>query len=435
MNRIGIRREDKHRFEARAPLTPDDVRTLVQEHGLEVVVQESPIRAFPAEAYQAAGARVAPDLADCPVILGVKEIPPHLFEPGKTYVFFSHIIKGQAYNMPMLRQAMTLGCSIIDYEKVTDDAGRRLIFFGRHAGLAGMIDTLWALGRRLEWEGLDTPFATLKPAWKYPNLAAAKEAVAEVGRRIRQQALPESLQPLVIGFTGYGNVSQGAQEVLDCLEPTSIEPADLPQIRDAHRDTAHTVFKVVFEERHMVVPADPDGTFDLQEYYQHPERYRGVFEQQHLPHLSVLVNCIYWDERYPRLLTKEYLARTQAAGNRKLKVVGDISCDIEGAVEATVKPTDPGNPVYVYDPVTDTAHDGVEGDGPVILAVDTLPCELPVDATEHFGRSLLPYVPALARADFSVPFDRLELPPEIKRAVLVYQGQFTPEYTYIGQYL
>ncbi len=112
------------------------------------------------------------------MVFAVKEIPPALFEPGKVYVFFAHVIKGQPYNMPMLRRLLDLGCTLIDYEKVTDDQGRRLIFFGRHAGMAGTLETLWALGRRLAWEGIPTPLADLRHAYEYRDVAEAKEAVS-----------------------------------------------------------------------------------------------------------------------------------------------------------------------------------------------------------------------------------------------------------------
>ena len=123
--RIGIRREDKNEWEARVPLTPEHVRQLIAQHGLEFVVQPSKIRAFADEAYAAAGARVAENLADCPLIVAVKEIPRELLEAGKTYVYFSHVIKGQAGNMPMLRRLLELGCQLIDYECIVDDDRRR----------------------------------------------------------------------------------------------------------------------------------------------------------------------------------------------------------------------------------------------------------------------------------------------------------------------
>jgi len=143
---IGIRREDKNRWERRAPLTPAHVQELVREQGRSVVVQPSPLRIYLDDDYRAAGAVVDEDLSGCRVILAVKEVPPPLLIPGRTYLFFSHVIKGQASNMPMLRQVLERRCTLIDYEPILDRHGRRLIFFGRHAGYTGMIDALWAEG-------------------------------------------------------------------------------------------------------------------------------------------------------------------------------------------------------------------------------------------------------------------------------------------------
>jgi len=155
---IGIRREDRYKWERRVPLIPQDAKELAQKHGIEIIAQPSTKRVFADEEYRQAGITVSDSLAPCPVIFGIKEIPIPALEKGKTYVFFSHTTKGQPYNMPMLKRILELGCTLIDYEKVTDENGRRLIFFGRYAGLAGMIDTLWALGKRLAWEGISSPF-------------------------------------------------------------------------------------------------------------------------------------------------------------------------------------------------------------------------------------------------------------------------------------
>ncbi len=153
------------------------------------------------------------------------------------------------------------------------------------------------------------------------------------------------------------------------------------------------------------------------------QRYASVFDR-HLEHLGVWVNCIYWDDRYPRLLTLEDCHRMWAVGRRpRLRVIGDISCDPNGSVQCTVKATDPGNPVYVYDPVQQTAVDGVAGDGPVVMAVDILPAEIPREASDHFSEVLKDLLPALASADFSVPFEDLALPDALKRAMIVHRGQ------------
>jgi len=423
---IGIRREDKSRWEARAPLTPEDVRHLTAEHGVRFQVQASPHRVFRAEEYRAAGAAVVEELRDCPIILGVKEIPVRCFEPGKTYVFFSHTIKGQPANMPMLRRIIELGCTLIDYERIVDGQGRRLVFFGRFAGLAGMIDTLWALGRRLEYEGIGTPLAQVRRAYEYENADHARREIARVGEQIRRDGLPDAIQPLVFGFAGYGHVSQGAQEILDLLPVHQVDPDELADLPRSGADCC----KTVFQEKHTVERVD-GGAFDLQDYCDRPDRYRSRFIR-YLPHLTVLVNGIYWTPAHPRLVTCAQLRELFAGRERpRLRVIGDISCDINGSIECTVRTTEPDDPVYVYDPQTGQVIPGVAGEGPVILAVDFLPCELPADASRHFGQALRPFIPALARADLGGALAASGLPPELQRATIVYRGELTGPYRYL----
>jgi len=432
---IGIRREDKNIWERRVPIIPEHVRQLQEEHGIEVWVQPSETRVFRDEEFAQAGARVEEDLSSCPVVFAVKEIPTDFFQPGHTYVFFAHVIKGQPYNMPMLSSLLELGCQLIDYEKVTDERGRRLIFFGRQAGLAGMIDTLWALGRRLDWEGVPNPFSDLHQTRHYDSLAEAKAAVSAVGERIARERLPGPITPLICGFAGYGNVFRGANEIIELLPVREIEPQEVVAVAQSADYARDALYKVVFKEEHTVEPISPEGRFELQDYYDHPEKYRSTFHT-YLPHLTLLVNCVYWEAKYPRLVTKADLRQLYGGPQMpRLRVIGDVSCDIEGAIECTVKCTEPGDPVYVYDPFEGRAVDGFEGRGPVVLAVDILPSELPREASEYFSGMLMEYVPAVARADYSVPFERLALPPEIKRAVIVYQGELTPNYRYLEQYL
>lgn len=422
---IGIRREDKSRWEARAPLTPADVKALVQA-GIPVQVQTSPVRRFRDEDYRSAGAAIVDDLKASPIVMGVKEIPPKYFEPGKTYVFFSHTIKGQPANMPMLRRIAELGCTLIDYERIVDDKGRRLVFFGNFAGLAGMIDTLWALGQRLKLEGVETPFLDVRRAFEYRDVQHAKEEIAALGQRIARDGLPEAIQPFICGFAGYGNVSQGAQQIFDLLPGRALSPEELDQAKPGPH-----VHKVVFREEHMVEPAQPGAAFQLQDYYDHPEKYRARFFP-YVRHLTALVNCIYWEPKYPRLVTCAQLRELFSGPSRpRLRVIGDITCDIDGSIECTVKATEPGEPVFVYEPRTGQVRDGLVGDGPVILAVDILPCELPVDASTYFGQSLRPLIPALAAADFSRPLAQSGLPPTLQRATIVYRGELTPPYKYL----
>ena len=432
---VGIRREDKSPWERRVPITPQDAKDLQVNHDLEIVVQSSKLRVFEDDEYTQAGIAVQETLAPASIIMGVKEIPLDSFEMGKTYIFFAHVIKGQAYNMPMLKKMIALGCNLIDYEKVTDEKGRRLIFFGRHAGLAGMINTLWSYGLRLAWEGVPNPFTQLKQARHYKDLNQAIMALEQIKAEIETDGLPASVCPLILGIAGYGNVSRGAQQILEHLPVIEIDPEEIETIARSADASHHAIYKIVFEEKHMVKPISPAGTFELQDYYQHPEKYRSKFET-YLPNLSILANAIYWDTMYPRLVTKEYVQKAYSGGQSpKLKVIGDISCDEEGAIEVTIKATEPGNPIFVYDPETGQAKDGHQGQGPLVMAVDILPSEIPRESSIDFSQVLRDYIPAIAQADFSVPFEQLSLPPEIKRAVILYQGQLAPDYKYIEQFL
>lgn len=428
MHLIGIRREDKNPFERRVPLVPAHVEKMCKQGDLQITLQPSPRRIFTDQEFIEAGAIINEDLEQVPIIFGVKEIPIQQLAPNKTYMFFSHTIKGQPYNMPMLKRLLDLGCTLIDYELITDQHGKRLVFFGQYAGLAGMIDTLWAFGKRLATEGIETPFSQILPAYGYENLEQAKTAVSRLGKVLKEDKLTADLMPLVFGFTGYGNVSAGAQEIFDLLEPQTLDPLELL----AHPPKERGVFKVVFHEHHMVQPNS--GAFKLDDYYQHPEKYSPVFER-YLKHLDVLVNCIYWEEKYPRLVTLQDLQALYTQPTPKLRVISDISCDIKGSIEATVRATEPDNPVYVYDVTKEKDIDGFEGQGPVILAVDNLPAELPKEASEFFSTSLLPFVPAIATAKYSGPFESCGLPDPIRRAVIVHQGKLTPEFNYLSHYL
>lgn len=436
--RIGIRREDRSKWERRVPVTPAIARHLREQHGIEVFVQPSPIRVFDQIEYEAHGAVIQEDLSDCPIVFAVKEIPPAFFRPGGAYMFFSHVIKGQSYNMPMLRRLLELGCTLIDYEKVLDDKGKRLIFFGRHAGLAGMIETLHALGKRLRWEGAANPFELIRHAHEYRDLAEAKAAVAAAGDLIRSEGLPAHATPLTIGVTGYGNVARGAWEILNQLPLEIIEPTQLSDVVDGPGASKFVVYATTFKEQHIVEPLE--GEFDCRKYYDCPDNFRPIFERS-LPYLSVIVNGIYWDTRYPRLVTKAalqqlWMRNQEAAGSHaRLKVIGDITCDIEGSIECTVKATEPEEPCFVYNPLTGETCDGCHGEGLVVMAVDILPSELPRDASEEFSQVLKDYIPAIVDADFSAPFEELALPAPIKRAVIVHRGELTPDYEYLRRYL
>ncbi len=437
-NCIGIRRENKDETERRTPLTPFQVMKLVNLHGVHVVVEPSKTRVFSDEEYEKIGAEISEDLSHCNLIFGIKEIPLQSLAEKQAYCFFSHTIKGQPHNMPMLKKIMELKDTLLDYELVTDDSGRRLIFFGNFAGYAGMIDSLWALGLRWRSEGIPNPFERLQPAYKYENLEEARRAITDVGRRIRQEGLPPEVVPFVCGITGYGQVSRGAQDIFDLLPFRSIRPEQLAEFYEKKEFSRHTAYKVVFEEKHMFKARPYNGRekrFNLKEYFKHPERYESKFEQ-YVPYLSMLINAIYWTPECPKLVTKAYLRELyREQPNPCLKVIGDITCDIDGSIEMTVKATNSANPIYVFDPETEQVQDGYEGRGPVIMAVDKLPAELPREASEFFGNALLPYVPELAAGDYFAPYEKVRIPKPFKKAMIVHRGNLTRNFSYLAKHL
>ena len=429
---IGIRREDKNKWERRVPLIPGDIETLRARHDLAFVVQPSPIRVYGDEEYVAAGAEVGEDLTRAGIVVAVKEVPLELLQARTAYLFFSHTVKGQRYNMPLLQRILDVGATLIDYERIVNEQNRRLIFFSLHAGYAGMVETLAALGRRLAAQGRPTPLQEIRPAHSYENLDSTKAHLGAIGARL---AAEDDGAPIIIGMAGYGNVAAGCREMLACLPIREIRVEELPAAAAADRATMGPLVLVTFREEHMVEPRSAEAHFVLQDYYQRPETYRGVFER-HLPHLDVLVNSIYWDTPYPRLLTRKWARANWGPGKQpRLQVVGDISCDLEGAIELTTRPTMPDEPCYVAVPDSGEILPGVEGPGPAIMAVDNLPCEVPRESSEYFSRVLSEMIPALARADFRVGFESLLLPPHLKKAVIAHRGALAPDYRYLQEYL
>ena len=410
---IGIRRETINAQERRAALAPQHVDELVREHGFSVVVQPSSKRIYPDDSYRKAGAILQQDLSGCKVVLGIKEILADHVREGGTYLCFSHVIKGQHENMPLLQRMLDRRATLIDYEPIVDRFGRRLLFFGRHAGYAGMIDALWTLGRRMRAEGIETAFAGVRQSTEYRSVQEATEILAStVGARIRERGIDPSIHPLVVGFTGGGNVSSGAQDILGHLPVVEIEPGDLATLHEKTHASRRVVYKVVFRRQ-----------------------FRQNFAE-HLPHLTLLVNGIYWEPGHPKIATRQELrALWQGSETPKLKVIADLSADIGGSIEATLRQTTPDDPVFVYDPETHSELAGVEGRGPVMLTVGNLPAEFPRDASEHFGDSLFPFLSGLRNADYGVSFEHLSLPAAVLGAVITHAGELTPRYRYLQEYL
>lgn len=429
---IGLCREDDNRWERRAPLVPEDVQRLVREHEFEVVVQSSSLRIFPDSAYASAGARIDGSIAGCDLVMGIKEIPADMLRPGGACMLFSRLSGDAAAqnDMATLRRLKSRGCTLIDYERITDERGRGLVYMGRYTGLAGMIDTLWALGQRLKLEGYDTPFAHVKQACRYDDLRAARAAIMNIGEELRDRRLPAIIRPMVFGFAGSGNVSRGAQEIFDLLPHREITPFELAS-GTGLSDARSELVKVVFQEEHTVRPKDENSPFVPSEFFRHPKRYTSDFVR-YLDHLSVLVNCISRAPGSPRLITKDDAARMWENGRRpRLCVIGDISGNINDSIEFVSVGTLPDAPVYVYEPQSDDIAYGVDGHGPVVVSVADPACELPKEASEGISKALMPFMEHLAHVDLNAPIEKSCLPAALRRAVVLWRGKLTPEHEHL----
>jgi hypothetical protein len=273
----------------------------------------------------------------------------------------------------------------------------------------------------------------IKQAHNYHSLKEAKDDVSAIGQLIAEKGIPQELRPFVIGFTGNGNVSKGAQEICGLLPVKEIAPEKLLSLHLRKKLPDNIIYKVVFNEEDLYEHLDGEP-FDLLDYYANPQNYRSKFEK-YIPHLSVLINCIYWDKRYPRLVTKEYLKKAFAKGRPNLTVIGDISCDVEGSVECTLKPTHIDDPIFIYHPLTGEITMGHVGEGVLVMAVDILPSELPRDSSNGFGDVLVNFVKPIADADFNENFEDLDLPKAIKKALILHNGELTPDYKYLEEFI
>ncbi|KAK6236637.1 Saccharopine dehydrogenase [Theobroma cacao] len=436
---VGILSESVNKWERRVPLTPSHCARLLhsgrEKTGIaRIIVQPSTKRIHHDSLYEDVGCEISDDLSECGLILGIKQPKLDMILPDRAYAFFSHTHKAQKENMPLLYKILAERASLYDYELIVGGHGKRLLAFGKYAGRAGIIDFLCGLGQRYLSLGYSTPFLSLGSSYMYPSLAAAKAAVISVGEEIASQGLPSGICPLVFVFTGSGNVSLGAQEIFKLLPHSFVEPSRLPELFGKGRNlnspvrTSKRVFQVygcVVTSRDMVEHKDPSKTFDKADYYAHPEHYNPVFHEKIAPYATAVVNCMYWEKRFPRLLSTQQVQDLMRKGC-PLVGISDITCDIGGSIEFVNQTTSIDLPFFRYDPLTDSYHHDLEGNGIICSAVDILPTEFAKEASQHFGDILSQFVGGLASTT-----DITKLPAHLKRACIAHRGALTSLYEYI----
>ena len=411
-----IRKEYKGKWEGRAPLSPDGVRQLVNQ-GVAINVECSDTRIFPDEEYRQAGACMVDSCEDGEVVLGIKEPPLDVVRPGQIHLAFSHTIKGQSYNMDLLQTFLDQKATLIDYETIKDVNGKRLIAFGRYAGIAGAIDTFHVAGIKQRQMGKTTVLNKIGMTHTYKTIDALRHALQEI--------FPGPDDNLRILIVGAGNVGKGCEEVCHWLGLSPIEPDVI--LAGPPDGSWYCVLKT------SDIVARKDGSpFNRADYGQFgAERYESTFHR-YLGKFDILLQTPYWEEMYPRQLPRDLMA-----SHRDLLpiVIGDISCDINGSLACTFKESSIEEPAFTYFPGEHRIEDGIMEGGPAVMSIGHLPCELSVDATLHFSEILVRYLPQIIAMDLKKPIEESGLSRELREATIVYRGQLTEPYRYLQEFL
>jgi alpha-aminoadipic semialdehyde synthase len=428
---VGILRETKG-FEHRAPLVPSDVEWLV-DRGVKVEVESSSNRIFKDQEYKKNGARIVKKIEEASLLAGIKEPRVHELHSRKIYLVFSHTAKGQKQNMPLLKSCLKKNITLIDYEKIVDLYGARLVYFGRFAGICGMVDSLHYLGRKLDWKGIANPFSLIKPAYRYDSLDILKETLLEINEYIRKKGFPDELSPFVIGITGHGNVSRGAQEILDLFRPVEIHPRNMMEFIKHQKKQRHRVYKMVFLREEKFRSREGRG-FYFEEYLRNPKKFESNMDL-YIPYINILIHTAYWDNKFPRLVTKKMINDLSKKEPFRLEFIGDLSCDIKGSIEITYKSTSPDKPSFTYDPGRKRFIDGHKSKGVTVFAVDNLPAELPGDASDDFSGLIRDYVYQIAVHGINDITNHMAIPAEIRNAVVTQNGRLTKNSGYLKKYI
>lgn len=396
--KIALLRERKNPPDERVALTPQQAAEVMRAFpGTIVIAQSSPYRCFKDEEYEAAGVAVQEDVSEADILLGIKEVPSEYLLKGKTYLFFSHTIKKQPYNRNMLREVLKQRIKLVDYECLVWENGSRILGFGRFAGIIGTYNGLRTWGQKFT-------LYDLEPAHELDTYDALKKHLKLV-----------TFPPMKIALCGDGRVAHGSLELLRYAGFREVTREEL--VEESYN------VPVFAHLRPEDFYARKDGElWDKSDFYVHPEEYESTF----LPYAEVtdlMINAIYWHNKIPVFFTKENMK----SPDFRIKVIADITCDIEGSVPCTTRATTIADPVYGWHSYYEKETDPYLPNTVDIMAVGNLPCELPKDASYEFGQSLLKYIIA--------PLLMSDKDNIIKRATITDNGKLTERYNYLEDYV
>ena len=396
--KFGLIREGKTPPDKRVVFSPQDFLAFKNAYPeCSFKVASSPVRFFKDEEYKAFDFEISDDMTDCDVLLGVKEVLVAQLIPDKTYFFFSHTIKKQPYNKQLLQTCLEKNIRLIDHETLVDQDGNRLIGFGRFAGIVGTYNTFRAFGIKYELFNLK----------KAEELRTQKDLT----ERLQRPYLP----PVKVVLTGKGKVGMGAKEMLDGMKMKQVNVQQF-----LNKDFDEPVYvQIDYDEYYRRKDGSESSKDDFRE---HPELYESDFEKFSKV-ADIFIAGHFYKDGSPKILTKEILN----SAHNNIKVIGDISCDINGPIESTVRASTIAEPFYGYYPRT---HQEVNVDHPaaiVVMAVDNLPCELPKDASEEFGKVFLKeIIPSF----FNNDKDGI-----LKRGTICENGKLTKRFAYLEDYV
>lgn len=395
--KIGLIREGKTPPDARVALAPQLAAQLHSKPEIDIVVAPSERRTFEDKEYTEAGLPLSTDMSDRDLLLGIKEVLIEELIPEKTYCFFSHTIKKQPYNQKLIRAVLDKRIRLIDYEVITNEKGKRLIAFGKYAGMVGAHNGIWAYGKRTG----DFTLPRLKDCYDYE---AAKKEYAKV-----------DWPDMRVVLTGTGRVGKGAALVLDDMGFARLTPDTY--LRSRHGGPVYT----------QLAPKDyarrkSDGGFDKEEFYSQPSIYQIPFESFY-EQSDVFINGIYWDPEAPAFFEATDLRKS----NFKIQTIADVTCDIapEASVPTTLYASTIAKPVFGYDLATGQSTEPYGEEVIDVMSIDNLPSELPRDASKAFGEMFAEYVlPEFFKADSEL----------LLRATIAQDGKLGPHFEYLHDY-
>ena len=398
--KIGIIKEGKVPTDARAALTPNQC-AFIQKNFPEVhiVVEPCPTRCFSDDAYRTEGIEISSDLSDCDILLGIKEVPIPLLIPDKTYFFFSHTIKKQAHNRALLQAIIQKNIRIIDYEVLTDDEGKRLIAFGKFAGMVGAHNGLLGFGLR---KGT----YTLPRLYELTDYSVAREMYKTV-----------KFPNMRVVITGGGRVANGAVEV---IQDAGFQRVSIDDFLTKEYDYP------VFARLHPVDYAERiDGQpFDKKDYYRDPSVYHSTFARFY-EKTDLFINGIFYDARAPRFFDLDEMSSDKF----KIKVIADVSCDLMpfSSVPCTIRASKINDPFFGFDKTTHQEVAPFAENAVTMMTIDNLPNELPRDASAFFGEQFTHLIlPEILKEEYS---------DVLLRGTIAMDGQLRPEFTYLQDYV